>query len=445
MKTTALFGILFLAMTGTSMAEPVRIETDLKFVQIAAKDKFARDQIANLGVSIEAVRSDSVWGFADAGALQDLRLSGLQILGTHDFTTGRGGHEGILDFPTNDARFHNYSETLDALTALQAANRDISKLFTIGKSLEGRDLLALNINTSPQSLRSGQSGKPGVVFMGAHHAREHLSTEIPIMLAEYLLKNRANSQIANLLATRDIWIIPIVNPDGKEYDVSDNRYRMWRKNRRKNADGTMGVDLNRNYGFKWGTGGSSQNGSSETYMGKAPFSEPETQVIKAFVEAKPNFTALLSFHTYSELVLYPWGNTHESIGNARDLAVFEKMAKTMAGWNRYTPQQSSDLYIASGDTTDWAYGDQGIFAFTFELSPKGQFGGGFYPGARVIDKVFADNLRPCLYMIDVADDPYKVLKKSPSRWLKNYVEPAIPHELMWETHPLPILPIGNES
>jgi carboxypeptidase T len=88
----------------------------------------------------------------------------------------------------------------------------------------------------------------------------------------------------------------------------------------------------------------------------------------------------------------------------------------MAGWNHYTPEQASELYIASGDTTEWAYGAHGIFAFTFELSPSDMMDGGFYPGAGVIDKVFADNLKPCLYMLEAAVDPYRVLddKTSPA-------------------------------
>jgi carboxypeptidase T len=380
----------------------------MKFIQIAADNKDERSQIVNQGVSIEFVRSDSVWGIANDKAIKRLRDAGFKVLGEHDLSVGRGGHQSTFDFPRDDSRFHDYRRTQAALQNLRNSNADIASLVVIGQSLEGRNITALHINTTPEALKKKQSNKPGVVFMGNHHAREHLSVEIPLMLAEYLLKNRAEPKIATLLDTRDIWIIPMVNPDGSEWDIAAGRYKFWRKNRRNNGNGTFGVDLNRNYGFMWGTGGSSNDGSSDVYMGREPFSEPESLAIKNFIDSHLNTKVLLSYHTFSELILYPWGHSNDPIPNAQDRATFEKMAQTMSQWNKYTPQQSSDLYIASGDTTDWAYGTHGIFAFTFELSPRDMFDGGFYPG-EIMERVFADNLQPALYMIDVADNPRKVL------------------------------------
>ncbi len=410
-------------------------ETHMRFVQIAAKSKQDRSAIADQGVSIEAIRTDSVWGFAHENALKRLRQGGFQVLGEFDYRVGRGGHDSF-DFPSEDTRFHNYAETMAVLKNLNSKHADITRLHVIGKSLEGRDITAIQINTTPESLQAGKSNKPGAIFMGAHHAREHLSVEVPLMLAEYLLNNRGDAKIGALLDARDIWIIPMVNPDGAEWDINTGKYKWWRKNRRNNGNGTYGVDLNRNYGFKWGTGGSDKDPASDVYMGTEPFSEPETKTIRDFVEAHLNAKVLLSFHTFSELVLYPWGHTYDAVGVAKDLQVFETMAKTMAQWNKYKPQQSSALYIASGDTTDWAYGAHGIFAFTFELSPSSMWDGGFYPGQGVIDRVFQDNLQPCLYMIDVANDPYRVVGQSPSGWLKNYVEPGISPAMMWERHPI---------
>ena len=87
------------------------------------------------------------------------------------------------------------------------------------------------------------------------------------------------------------------------------------------------------------------------------------------------------------------------------------MAEKMAEWNHYAPKQASELYQASGDTTDWSYGDQKIISFTFELDPanNGWGGGGFYPGAGVIPAVQQKNLEPILYLLEYADNPYRVL------------------------------------
>ncbi len=421
--------ILISALAATLTANEGRADT--QWVQIQARSKFERSAIADLGVSIESVRSDSVWGFASDQALAKVRAAKIAVLGVFEKSVGRGGHQRF-DFPTEDARFHNYAEVLAALQEIQAKNSDIAKVSSIGKSVEGRDLYAIHFNTTPADLESGTSAKPGAIYMGNHHAREHVSVEMPLMWAQWLVANRGDAQVKALLDSRDIWVIPMVNPDGAEWDIRTSRYQFWRKNRGDNKDGTYGTDLNRNYGYMWGTGGSSKDTSDETYMGTAPFSEPETRAIRDFVESHLNAKVLLTFHTYSELILYPWGHKYDPLENKRDLQVFEKMAKTMASWNRYTPEQSSELYIASGDTTDWAYGTHGIFAFTFELSPSQNegFGGmGFYPGAKILDRVFQDNLKPCLYLLDAADNPYKNVESLPSGGLKNYVEPAVPHWL----------------
>ncbi|MFN8790790.1 MAG: M14 family metallopeptidase [Bdellovibrionales bacterium] len=248
--------------------------------------------------------------------------------------------------------------------------------------------------------------------MGGHHAREHLSVETPLRLTEWILDQyqKGDSRIVELLQNREIHIWPAVNPDGLEYDISGNDYKMWRKNRTRNSDGTFGVDLNRNYSFKWGTGGSSSNPRSDTYKGPTPFSEPETQAVKKYVESMKSLKVLLSFHTFSELILYPWGHTRSAVDKSQDRLVYTKMAEKMASWNNYKPMQASELYIASGDTTDWAYGERGIFSFTFELDPSEQWNGGFYPGDEIIQNVVDKNKEPFLYLIDYADNPYRVLE-----------------------------------
>ncbi len=196
----------------------------------------------------------------------------------------------------------------------------------------------------------------------------------------------------------------MLNADGAEYDIATGSYRWHRKNMRVNADRSIGVDLNRNYDSLWCEAGASHSPGSDTYCGPAPFSEPETQTIKRFIEDRKNLRTLMSYHSYAGLLLYPWAGKDTPLENEKDRAVFEKMAKGMTAFTGYKPEQSSDLYVATGDTTDWAYGNSGIFAFTTELEGKS-----FYPGAAAIDKAVTNNVKAAVYMLSVTDDPYKLV------------------------------------
>jgi carboxypeptidase T len=371
----------------------------LYWMKIRALDKFERSVIESSGISVEIAREDYVIAYGS-----DVDLKKAEKLG---WLIASSPLVSAQDFPKNDAEFHNFAEITSAMQDLARENSDIVSLDSIGKSTEGRDLWHIRISTDLAT----SSQKPGVIFMGGHHAREHLSIDTPLRLMQNLIAEyRANNpRIRRLIESREIHFIPCVNPDGSEFDISSTDYKMWRKNRARNKDGSFGVDLNRNYGFKWGTGGSSKDTSSDVYMGPAAFSENETQAIKNFIENTHNITTLLSFHTFSELILYPWGHSYDPISNEKDHKVFQTMATKMATWNGYTPQQASELYIASGDTTDWAYGTQKIFAFTFELDPTNQWDGGFYPGQKVIPDVVKKNTEPVLYLIEHADNPYRVL------------------------------------
>ena len=415
MKTVVILNLFLILFF--SVLEASAVTTDkTKFVSIDATTNASRTKLLELGISIEEVYSDRVWSLVNEAELARVKAAGYHVLTeTSSQVFLNGPH-----FPKKDGLYHDFTQMTAALQALHAKFPNQTRLQSIGKTWEGRDLIALHINSSASDLESGHSMKPGVVFMGQHHAREHLSSEIPRMLGEFLLEHQREQNISTLLSTRDIWIIPMVNPDGAEFDIEGGSYHMWRKNRRHNDEKSRGVDLNRNYGYLWGTGGSSIMQDSDTYMGPAPFSEPESQAIRDFVGDHLNLKVLLTYHTYSELILYPWGYTKDAISKTRDHDAFKTMAETMAKWNHYTPEQSSDLYITSGDTTDWAYGTYGVFAFTFELTPKGMFGGGFYPGEKAIDSTFNANLNPALYLIDLADNPYRSIDQGAgaSIWYK---------------------------
>ncbi len=390
-------------MIGFSLATLSKHDDHVRYwIKIKAHNKLERSAIANAGLAIEEVGPGFVYAVGSFEQLQAWQKKGL-------VETSSPMEKLFKDFPPADSPYHNYEELTKKLQELHSRFPQITSLTSIGKSVEGRDIWSLRI--------SGQLAKadtlPGSIFMGGHHAREHLSVETPMRIIEIILNSyqAQDAKVMSLINNRDIHLIPAVNPDGLEWDISTGSYQYWRKNRAKNSNGSFGVDLNRNYSHMWNHGGSSSNPNDETYMGPAPFSEPESRAIRDYVEAHKNLNVLLSFHTFSELILYPWGHKYDGLEDSDDKKVHEIMSLKMAEWNNYTPKQASDLYIASGDTTDWAYGTHKIISFTFELDPASQWNtGGFYPGPQVIDAVVAKNTKPFLYLVENSDNPRKVLK-----------------------------------
>ncbi|MCX5785471.1 MAG: M14 family metallopeptidase [Elusimicrobia bacterium] len=387
---------------GVEMAALEDLKNDDRFwVTVSASDKYARTALLEIGLDIAEVNDKTVSGFIHKQGLDTLSEKGYVVLSRqsiYDYA-----RQYLKDFPAADSAYHNYKETADVLKQLAAANQDIASLFSIGKTVEGRDIWCLRLNTSAKG--DAASSKPGAFYIGNHHAREHLSNEVPLLFAAYLLEHRNDADIKSYLSALDIYIVPMLNGDGVEYDIAAGKYRWQRKNTRVNPDKSIGVDLNRNYDALWCKGGASHSPSAETYCGPSAFSEPETQAVKKFAEARGNLKTLMSYHSYSSLLLYPWGGKAVPVENARDRQVFEKMGAAMAGFTGYKPEQASDLYVATGDTCDWAYAAAGIFAFTTELE-----GNGFYPGVAIIDHAVSANIKAALYMLSVTDNPYKLLQ-----------------------------------
>jgi carboxypeptidase T len=306
----------------------------------------------------------------------------------------------IATFATAEAiaAYHS-AETLErALRQLAESQPEITELREIGRSLEDRPIWALRIGER-------RASEHKLLFMGCHHAREWVSVEVPYLLAEHLVRNAGQTPVRDWLQRGEIWVAPMVNPDGHEYSRTQDR--LWRKNRRTNADGSIGVDPNRNYGYMWGTlniNTSSHVPSDATYVGPRAFSEPETQAIRNLV-ARELFRGVITYHSFSQLILYPWGYTLEPIPDSSDLATMTKLAERMQELIRgvhgstYTPQQSSQLYLTAGDTTDWTYGEYGIPSFTIELRPDSIENGGFILPPDQIQPTFEENLPAALEFI----------------------------------------------
>jgi carboxypeptidase T len=294
--------------------------------------------------------------------------------------------------------YHTVASLEQDLRRLAEEHPEIAELQQIGRSVEGRPLWALRIGE-----RRGSSRK--VAFLGCHHAREWISVEVPYLLAEHLLVNSSTEPVQGWLQQSEIWVAPMVNPDGHEFSRTDNR--LWRKNRRRNPGGSIGVDPNRNYGYMWGTlniSTSSHVPSDETYVGPRAFSEPEVRAVRNLM-ARELFDGVLSYHSYSQLILYPWGYTYEPIEDDADRNEMRGLAEDMERLIRgvhgetYNAQQASQLYPTAGDTTDWAYGVYDVPSFTIELRPASALDGGFILPANQIEPTWEENRPAALEFI----------------------------------------------
>ena len=300
-----------------------------------------------------------------------------------------------------------YHSTLELETDLRILERDypgLASVREIGETLEKRKILALKISDNA----SADEHEPAVLLVGCHHAREWISVEVPFLFGKHLLENYGLSQeVRHLVDASEIWIVPVANPDGLEYSI--HVYRYWRKNRRANRDGTFGVDINRNYARAWGIDnlGSSGAPGSDVYRGTGPFSEPETSAVRDLF-AGHDFRAMISFHSYSQVILYPWGFTTDPAPNDPGLnAIAAAMSGLIEGVRGtvYTYSQASrQLYLTNGDTADWTYGLAGAPSFTIELPPVDIDHGGFFNDEAAIGAIFEENLPAMLYLARYAVD-----------------------------------------
>ncbi|MFG0242622.1 MAG: M14 family zinc carboxypeptidase [Phycisphaerales bacterium JB054] len=254
------------------------------------------------------------------------------------------------------------------LDAFAASRPDIAETFDVGLTLEGRTMRGLRI--ANDSFGDGTC-KPTILINACQHAREWIAPMVGMYAADRLLAEHGVDQtITDLVNRSEILLVPVANPDGYSYTWTNQR--LWRKNRRNNGNGTIGVDLNRNWGVGWGlNNGSSGSGSSEIYRGTAPFSEPETQIIKALAEAQPRLAAQVDLHSYGQLILAPWGYTGDL---PPDHATFQQLGGEMqqiirsVNGRTYTHGPCyTALYPISGGEGDWFWGDRQAHNFLIEL------------------------------------------------------------------------------
>lgn len=323
--------------------------------------------------------------------------------------------------------FLTWAEAIGKLDSFHTAYPTLtSEMLSLGSSLEGIDIWAMKISDNP----GVDEDEPEVLFTGIHHAREPISMEVVLHTMRTLLFNYGSDPaITNLVNEREIYFVPFVNPDGymwNEVLISFGQAPLWRKNRRANAGGSYGVDPNRNYGNHWGydNNGSSPNGSSETYRGTAAFSEPETQCIRDFVNSR-NFVIAVNFHSYSNLFLWAPGYLDFY---TPDEFLFRAIGDTVTSFNSYTPQPGWALYNTNGDADDWFYFDKGVLSFTPEV---GSGSDGFWPDPSRIPALVNENVPGNLVLIELADNPGRILPPAMPTWIGPSLVGAPDFDLQW--------------
>ncbi|KAG6445081.1 hypothetical protein O3G_MSEX003712 [Manduca sexta] len=283
-------------------------------------------------------------------------------------------------------QYHRLEDIHGFLDYLAKTYPSIATVTTIGKSHEGRDLKVIRLS-------DGKPTNKAVFIDGGIHAREWIS---PATVTYFINQFAENFDVeSDDIKNIDWYFLPVVNPDGYEYTHTVDR--LWRKNRKPYL-GTRqctGTDLNRNFGYRWGGKGSSSYPCSEIFRGTRAFSEPETQAINNFVtKSAKNFTAYITYHSYGQYLLYPWGYDNALPPDYKDLdALGKSMAEAIsqAGGSKYQVGSSSGLlYPAAGGSDDWAK-SQGIkYTFTIELNDTGRYG--FVLPTTHIEPVARENL-----------------------------------------------------
>ncbi len=298
----------------------------------------------------------------------------------------------------NRGSYSSLEEINSRIEAIATEHSDVAEVFSIGHSVENRDIKAIKITSSTQD------DPPEILFVGLHHAREWISYEVPLSIAEFIVRNKdSNTFLQQILEKSILWFVPMLNPDG--YLFSWEKERMWRYNRKVHPDETIGVDLNRNYDASW---------IKVDYIhGEAPFSEPETQSIRNLMENDVNsipeeqgiksLEGLITYHSFGQLILYPPGSTNEP---PQEVEFYKDLGSQMSGHifsqcgSNYLVMQITGLYNTYGEMTEWfMINNDNKPAFTFELRPHSGDPAGFDLSADQINDTVKENIPAAFYFI----------------------------------------------
>jgi carboxypeptidase T len=287
----------------------------------------------------------------------------------------------VTDHPSRSVspeafHYHTYQEMTDELHALEVNHSDIMSLTSLGKTYEGRDLWMVKLSDNVNQ----EENEPGVLFMGAHHGNEKPSYEVCLFFLTYMVEHYNDSstpEVQDAINTTQIYLIPMVNPDGVEANTRKNCAPNHGLYGYSKTITSYGVNLNRNYGDPWFLAYIFPIAyslpfilvdSSMNYRGPYPFSENETKAVKAFAETH-NISISISYHSYGEFIVYPWMHTTKQ---TPDEPLFRSLGENISAINHYElivkPYHFISRYGGTlGSSENWLYRAHGVFAFTIEL------------------------------------------------------------------------------
>ncbi|MFA4948436.1 MAG: M14 family zinc carboxypeptidase [Candidatus Krumholzibacteriia bacterium] len=403
--------------------------TPTAVVRTKLTKEISQKALVERGVDILHVYRD---GRVDLAVTEE-QLAWIESQGALAAILERGNLAAPAEIDENLGQYHTFAEMEAELDALVLAYPTRAHIDILGFSVQGRVIRSIKISDNA----AVDEDEPEVLIMGCHHARELMSVEMPLLFARYLLEQYGiDPRVTEMVDTREIWIAPMINVDGHVYveqNHAGSSSYWWRKNRKLNANGSYGIDLNRNYSYQWGYDdiGSSPDPSSLVFRGTAPFSEPETQAVRDFC-APREITMSLSYHSYGELILYPWG--YAPI-NTMEAELFAALGDSLRQGNNYTAGNAASgaIYITNGDSDDWLYGETLIknpmYAFTVELNTYEE--GGFAPPETLIQPTFDTMLELNLRFVELAGNARGALgPRAPSMNAVTMLNPPS-YEISW--------------
>ncbi|MEE9441712.1 MAG: M14 family zinc carboxypeptidase [candidate division Zixibacteria bacterium] len=391
--------IYFSAAAGNAVKYPVYENHSLLSIKSLSEEKYL--QLLEGGYDIIQVSPDrSVKILAVADEIKILIDAFGAVIEIEDFENYQ--RQG-LDMTKDMGGYRTLTQVEADLFIISYFFTDITRMDTIGYSLQGRPIIALKISDNVHV----DEDEPEIFFNSLTHAREPIGMEVLMYFIEYLLNNQYSPDISDLINNTEMWFVPVVNPDGYFYNESTNPDGggMWRKNLRDNGDGTFGVDLNRNWGFNWGYDniGSSPSTGSETYRGTESFTEPESQVIRDFILAH-DFPVIVNYHCYSNIYLIPWDYREDLL--IPDFANYAPMLDSLHEFNGYGVFGS--LYPVNGGVLDWQYGEQfekkKVISFLPEVGPPEWQ---FWPPTGEIENLCMENLEANRFFVREAQRLWK--------------------------------------